>query len=503
MKKLILATILAGLAMQAHTQGFLDLKRYSVTRQFGTARSMGMGGAIGATGIDFSVSQVNPAALAQIRVSQASGTIGLNFTNNSGTYLDHNIQDSRFNFSIPNMGIVLSKVQTKMGKEKTTGLVSYSFGFGFNRVNDFNRTISIGGTNNKSSYLDYLAEQATKYVDWNSTANNFYPFYPEELALAANAIRHIDSNKYEANLPNVVTMNQNYRYQQGGRQTDWNISWGGNFSHRIYFGAAIGVPAIRYNSTETITEQSDDPNLSPDVSFEHTTTVNTSGTGFNGKVGLMFRANDWLRFGLAYHTPTSYTLTDQFSYTFMSRNFTNGQFVYTSGQLLSSDPGNFKYKFVTPGKMVLSTALVFKKTAMVAIDYEMVNYKEAQSPTSELIFVNNLVNSNFQSASNVRVGGEYNYLDYRFRAGYALYASPFNDAILSAVNNDNLALQVYSVGFGYQEPDGKLFFDAAVTYERFDDYYTPYLLETTNRPYFTSANKIGITRLLFTVGTKF
>eukprot|EP01036_Dinobryon_divergens_P054134 gene54134-72351_t len=135
---------------------------------------------------------------------------------------------------------------------------------------------------------------------------------------------------------------------------------------------------------------------------------------------------------------------------------------------------------------------------MLAFDYETVNYKEAQSPTSELIFVNNLVNSNFQSASNIRVGGEYNYLDYRFRAGYALYASPFNDAILSAVNNDNLALQVYSVGFGYQEPDGKLFFDAAVTYERFDDYYTPYLLETTNRPYFTSANKIGITRLLFT-----
>lgn len=503
MKKLFIAAMLAGVAVQAQAQGFLDLKRYSVTRQFGTARSMGMGGAIGATGIDFSVSQVNPAALGQIRISQASGTIGLNFTNNSGTYLDHNIQDSRFNFSIPNLGIVLSKVQTKMGKEKTKGLVSYSFGFGFNRVNDFNRTISIGGTNSQSSYLDYLAEQATKYVDWNSTANNFYPFFPEELALAANAIVHVDSNKYEANLPNVVTMNQNYRYQQSGRQTDWNISWAGNFDHRIYFGAAIGVPAIRYSSTETITEQSNDPNVSPNVSFEQNTIVSTSGTGFNGKVGLMFRANDWLRLGMAYHSPTSYTLTDQFSYTFMSRNFTNGQFVYTSGQLLSSDPGNFKYKFTTPGKMVFSTALVFKKTAMIAVDYEMVNYKEAQSPTNELIFVNNLVRDNFRAADNFRIGGEFNYLDYRFRAGYGMYASPFNNVILNAIKGDNLALQVYSLGFGYQEPSGNIFFDAALMYERFDEYYTPYLLETTNRPYFSSTNKVAVTRLMFTVGTRF
>lgn len=501
MKKPLVIALFMGFTVTSFAQEFLDLKRYSVTRQGGTARSMGMGGAIGATGIDFSVSSVNPSGLAQIRTSQAMGTIGLNFTNNNANYIDKDVKDNRFNFSIPNMGVVFSTIMTTLGKDRTTGLVNHSFAFGFNRTNDFNRNLTVDANNKNSSYLDYLAEQANKYVNWNDiTANGLSPYYPEELALAANAIVHTSNNTFQANLPSNVNMRQNYRVQHTGRQTDWNVSWAGNFNHVVYVGAGIGIPAIRFNSTQTIIEKAQDANIQ---SFEHTKKFNTSGTGINGKLGITVRMNDWFRAGVAYHTPTAYSLNDQYSYSFLSRNFTNGNFVYTSGENLQTDPAEFNYKFTTPGKTVLSAAMLYKKLGMISVDYELVNYLEAQSSTQDLTFMNSLVRENLRATNNIRIGAEYNYLDYKFRAGYAAYASPFKRSILSALTEGDLSLRVYSIGAGYQEANNPVFFDVAVVYERYDDFYTPYILSESTRPYYTSFNKVSSTRILFTVGTKF
>lgn len=501
MKKPFVIALFMGFAATTYAQEFLDLKRYSATRQGGTARSMGMGGAIGATGIDFSVSSVNPSGLAQIHTSQAMGTIGLNFTNNNANYIDKDVKDSRFNFSVPNMGVVFSTIMMTRGKERTTGLINHSLAFGFNRTNDFNRNLTVDANNSNSSYLDYLAEQATKYVNWNDvSANGLNPFYPEELALAANAIVHTSNNTFQANLPSNVTMRQIYRVQHSGRQTDWNVSWAGNFNNVFYFGAGIGVPAIRFNSTQTIIERSQENSAE---SFEYTSKFNTSGTGINGKLGLTIRMSDWFRFGAAYHTPTAYTLNDQYSYSFLSRNFAQGNFVYTSGETLQTEPAEFSYKYTTPGKTVLSAVLLYKKLGMISVDYEVVNYLQAQSSTQELTFMNSLVRENLRSASNIRIGGEYNYLDYKFRAGFAAYSSPFKKSILNALTEGDLSLRVYSVGAGYQERNNPVFFDVAVVHERYDDFYTPYILKNSPRPYFTSFNKVNSTRLVFTIGTKF
>lgn len=504
MKKTLLAALLAGLAVQGFAQGFLDIQRYSVTRQGGTARSMGMGGAIGAVGNDYSASSVNPAALAQIRTSQVMGSVGLNFTGNTSNYLSADTKDSRFNFSLPNMGVVFSTVLSDLGKERKEGLVNYSFAFGYNRINDFNRNMTAEGENNQSSYLDFLAEEAGRYIDFATASQSFYPFYPEELALAAGAVIYDQqTNAYYANLPNVVNMRQNYRWQQSGRQADWNLSWAGNFSHRLYVGAGVAVPGLRFNSTETITEKSVDANVNPDRSFILTNNTYTSGTGFNAKLGMVFRAADWFRIGAAYQTPTTYRLNDQFSYSFVARNFPQGNFQYRSGETLQSEAAEYKYSFTTPGRATLSAAFVHKKIATLSVDYEYVDYKQAQTSTADLSFINRLVQQNMQATSNIRIGGEYNYYDYRIRAGYALYASPFKKVILDQIKEGNLALRVYSLGFGYQDPNSPIFFDMAFVYERYDDYYTPYTLETTNRPYYSAFNKVNSFRCLFTLGTKF
>lgn len=504
MRKIVLIVLLLGVVCPLTAQEFNDVLRYSNIRQGGTARSMGMGGAIGATGVDFSVSAINPASLAQMRTSTAMATVGLNFTNNNSNYLNQDIRENRFNFSINNMGVTLSTIMYNLGKEKKKGLINHTFSFGFNRVNDFNRNISIDANNSESSYLDFLAEEANEFLDPALIQNGFEPFFQEELALAANAIVYDQNNdNYLPNLPSTINMRQLYNYNYRGRQTDWNISWAANISHLLYIGAGIGIPAIRYTATETIIEEGFDEVEQVQKSFELGRELSTSGNGLNAKIGAVLRPNNWLRVGFAYHTPTRYNLTDQFSQNIVSRGYTNGNFVYAQGELIQSEIGENTYTLTIPGRLILSGAFIVKKQAIISIDYENVNYRNARMEGDGLNFINPLIRQNLRTADNLRVGVEYNYFEYRFRAGYGIYASPYNEAILNNLLEGNLALRVYSAGFGYQVPDSDVYFDAAITYERFDDFLTPYTLETTPRDFYTSFNQVNSTRLIFTVGTRF
>ncbi len=495
-----------GVLCPVYAQEFADVLRYSNIRQGGTARSMGMGGAIGATGVDFSVSAINPASLAQLRTSTVMATIGLNSTNNNTNYLNQNIKENRFNFSVNNMGVTISTIMYDLGKERKKGIINHTFSFGFNRVNDFNRNITIDANNDQSSYLDFLAEDANEFIDWAAVQQDgINPFFPEELALTTNAIVFDNSsNSFVPNLPATINMQQLYTYNYKGRQMDWNISWAANISNTLYIGASIGIPAIRYTSTETIIERGFDEIEQIDKSFEQSRELSTSGNGFNLKLGAVLKAYSWLRLGLAYHTPTAYNLTDQFSYNFSSRGFNNGNFVYTDGENIQSEVGENGYTLTTPGKMILSAAFIIKKQAIISFDYENINYANATMTGQDLSFINPLVKQSLRTAENFRMGGEYNYFDYRFRAGYAIYTSPFNESILNSLLEGNLALRVYSVGFGYQVPNSKVYFDAALLYERYDDFLTPYsLAANSTREYYTAFNKVSSTRLIFTIGTKF
>jgi hypothetical protein len=438
-----------------------------------------------------------------MRTSTAMATLGLNFTNNNANYINQDIRENRFNFSVNNMGVTLSTIMYHLGKEKKKGLINHTFSFGFNRVNDFNRNITLDANNNQSSYLDFLAEDANEFIDWGAVQQDgIDPFFPEELALTANAIV-FDNGAFVPNLPDSVNMRQLYAYNYKGRQMDWNISWAANISHVLYIGAGIGIPAIRYTSSETIIEKGFDEIRQEDKSFEHNRELSTSGNGFNAKLGAVLRASDWFRVGLAYHTPTAYVLTDQFSYNFSSRGYANGNFPYRDGEIIQSEIGENDYTLTTPGKLVVSAAFLIKKEAMISFDYESVNYRSARMSGQDLSFINPLVKENLRTADNFRFGFEYNYYDYRFRAGYAMYASPFNETILNSLLEGNLALRVYSAGFGYQVPDSDVYFDAALVYERYDDFLTPYSLEPNTRDYYTSFNKVNSTRLVFTLGTRF
>src|ERR1035437_6670458 len=175
MKKLIL-TLIATAGLTAYSFGqYVDQALIFSQQNFGsTARSKAMGNAFGAIGGDFSSLSINPAGIGIYLKSEVSTTLNAIGMNNSEATYRGQITDDRSNdFSFRNFGYVLaSPVQGN-----SSGLVSFNFGIGFNRLNNFNQTITVSKNSSPYSRMDAFT-QNTKGVNRNDllTDTNYDPY---------------------------------------------------------------------------------------------------------------------------------------------------------------------------------------------------------------------------------------------------------------------------------------------------------------------------------------
>ena len=95
--------------------------------------------------------------------------------------------------------------------------------------------------------------------------------------------------------------------------------------------------------------------------------LHTTGTGYNLKLGIIARPNNALRIGVAFHTPTYYSMKDTYS--------TSLGFEY-SGQKssVSTDVGETWYRLRTPWRFIGSLAGVIGTKGIISVDYERVAY---------------------------------------------------------------------------------------------------------------------------------
>ena len=143
MKKIFqLAMGMVFVSNLAIAQNEVDALRYSQLNFGGTtARSAAMAGSFGALGADFSTLSTNPAGIGIYRRSEF--TITPSFFNQSTTsnLNGTSLNDSKPNFSFGNVGIVFAHYDP----DNKNGWKGFSFGFGYNRTNDFNNRIRCKG----------------------------------------------------------------------------------------------------------------------------------------------------------------------------------------------------------------------------------------------------------------------------------------------------------------------------------------------------------------------
>ena len=430
------------------TQNFADAFRMSYNQIQGTARSAGMGNALGALGGDFTSLSINPAGSAIYQSSELVFTPGFYINkselNVGGTSFSDN--DQRFSFN--NFGVVGS--YRASGSE--AGIVNFSYGIGYNRLANFNNSAFANFGQSPYSWLDDI----TAYANTESLSNAYlersinnvqYRDWPTKLAWDTYLIDPVYDNNgdpvdgvYQSILYPDEKVDQYKSFAQRGRIDEYVFNFGLNFSHKFYFGSTLGLQDIYYRSSSTYDEILLDNN-----SFRFSDNYYMDGFGINFKVGAIYKPVQYVRLGLAFHTPTFFSVSERSELRMASQ---------LAESYSSYGVNHYDYDFNTPLKVIMSGAVVFNKKGLLSIDAELMDYaamrfRRGGNGSDNFHDLNSVMSNNFKSVVNLRFGGEYKITNnFALRAGYELNENPFKRTLNEqATLTDNIS--VISGGFGY------------------------------------------------------
>ena len=221
-------------------QNEIDALRYSSLFPDGTARYVGIGGAFGAVGGDFSTLSSNPAGIALYKSSEFTITPSFFNGNTSSKYLGTTNSDNNFDVNLGNIGLVFTG---KANKSNGNGFKNFQFGFGINRTANFNNRIVIEGYNSTNSLM----------TDWTNFANaekktpanlGSYDTYLAYYDFLINPVAP-DSTSYTSPLYNG-NVQQKYTATMSGSANEVVISGGANYNDKLYIGATVGIPYFNY-----------------------------------------------------------------------------------------------------------------------------------------------------------------------------------------------------------------------------------------------------------------
>jgi hypothetical protein len=454
MKKLTIIIISILMVNSVFCQNAADVLRYSRVYYSGTARFVGTGGAFGALGADFSALAVNPAGIGLYQGSEFSMTMAPSVENTRADYMTLSGTTSVVNFGMGNVGFVFT-FKTNPGQK--TGLLNFNVGFGMNRQNDYNNSFYVEGANHSSSLLNVYTDKL------NNNPGSKPSDYPFDIGPAADAsLIYIDplTHKYTSDMPHGGAF-QSKQVNTDGSLNEFDIVMGANISDKLYIGMTFGIPFIRYYENSSYSEKDRGDSIKYFQSMYYDYHLDTHGTGFNVKGGVIYRPVNWLRIGVAIHSPTWYANMHDHWYSATTANYDS---VLTNNTQYSP-AGDYYYHLMTPFRAMGSLAFLIGNYGLVSAEYEYVNYSQGRLNAPDFSFtdINNEVKSSFKSWGNVRVGTEWRIFDFRIRGGAAYYSNPYT------TGSDGSRFTV-SGGFGYRM---KHFF-TDVTYQyaqSSEDYY--------------------------------
>ena len=455
MKRTIIIILVSVLSCaMTYAQTAEDALRFSRVFYGGTARFTGLGGAFGAVGADFSSFSTNPAGIGLYKGSEMTLTMAPNIGYSSTVYNGTEASDNRVNFGLGNIGVVFNIPTYNINK--SGALKHVNIGFGVNRQNDFNNVVVINGVNTENSLMQSYANT----LNQGHTPDEF-PF-DIELAYGTNLVFHDSAtDKYYCDAAYGGVL-QNKMITTYGSMNEFVFTVGANISDKLFAGMTFGVPTINYYENSIYKESRTSDTIPNFIALEYRYDLHTRGTGFNFKLGVIYKPTDWVRIGASVHTPTWYpSMRDDWSSS-MQSVFTNTEW----NAYQNSPMGYYDYRLTTPFRALGSMAFIIGKYGLVSADYEYVNYSQARfnSDFDNYQNVNDQIKANYQSWGNLRFGTEWRISYFHLRGGFAYFSNPYTN------NLNNSARYQVSGGLGFRS---KHFF-GEVTYvwsKMNQDYY--------------------------------
>lgn len=451
-----------------HSQTAIDALRYSELFPSGTARMVGVGGAMGSLGGDFGALSANPAGLGVYRKSEFVITPSLQSTSITSVLNgDESTQERQSHFGLENLALVFYKEYDK------PKLKSINFAAGVNRLVNFNRVVEYGGSTPGSIVNSFQENAQGLFFD------DLDPF-TSQIASDAGAIFTLDGvdDEWFSDFDTFedLPIDRTETITTTGGLSEILFALGANISDKLYLGASVNAPIVRFEEVRAYTENDQADDVVPffrDLTFGQT--ITTTGIGIGFKVGAIYRITNEVRLGASIHSPTRYSLSDNFtsntSYFFIDESVANMPLIDGSAD---SPAGSFDYLLKTPWRYSGGASVVLRKFGFISLDIEYLDYTNleydfnAQNNNSANLIAEQQANSDisegFDSAFNVKIGLEFLIKKIRLRAGYGIYGAPFD--------NEDSGTNVFSLGAGIK--GDRTYLDLAFRATKSTEGYTPY-----------------------------
>ncbi len=502
---IIIYTLIILSSQKLLSQTDEDVIRYSNITDGGTSRFIGLSGAMGALGGDISCASSNPAGLGIMLRSDLNFSFGLNFAN---TITQFNNNTSKlfspaltFNF----LGISGTSVDKKNVNNR------YTLAITLNQLQNFNQEIEIKGraTKGKSLTLDML-----DYAKGTSYQNLDYTY--EGAAYYTYLIDLLDTNNLNSYFSYIDTSKsflQQNKISKSGRINELNFSFAYSINDDVYLGISMGIPFLKFAYNSDYAEIDDENQMyiikNPDNTFsssypyavnyyqEHggikdfhyQTTYTTTATGFNIKLGGIWRAANFLRIGLYYQSPTWYKAKDVYYY-MLTTNWDEGKTITTQQP---ENGGIYNYRIITPSKASIAVSNIIKNMMSINAEYQLINYGAGLLKSTDIgVFdnANKAIKEKYKFTGNLKCGIELNTKPIIFRIGWASYGSPFGNQIVG-----NYVKNSFSFGIGFKTTN--FYYDLAIvkTFIGKQEYYM------YNPKYVDKANiQFNLTQIVFSIG---
>ena len=437
--------MLAMAAVAAVAQTQYDAARFSGSELNGTARFVGMGGAMSALGADISVIGTNPAGIGLFRSHDLSLSFGFNKNVTNSNLGGTEVKDERTRASFDQLGFVYS---TKIGNK--TRLRYFNIGFNYHKLANFNRQFSSRGNLNGSSlswqmqdmmlgtgaYQNQASYDALLDAENPYTSSAYYgtPFLGS-MGVRTGLVDDVTGNDGSFGMMGWNGASGDYysREEGGINAYDFNLSF--NVQDRFYFGATLGVYDVNYSRYSSYYETVLDDKGNDNGSFQLNNWFTTDGAGLDLKLGVIVRPMEYspFRIGFAVHTPIWYSLNDRYTAT-LGTDILAFPEKYTENlsDYYAPDASYLlEYQLATPWKFNVSMGTTFSNVLAVDAEYEFANYAKARYKDAggyDLAAANGAVDKYLKNVHTFRIGMEAKFTpQFSFRAGYNYVTSPIAD----------------------------------------------------------------------------
>lgn len=360
----------------------------------GTARYVGMGGAMEALGADVSTIGSNPAGIGLFRRSQLSVSGGLLMQSNGKEYGD----GKKTNASFDQIGFVYT-TRASRGSNLNFGF-NYTKGKNFDFLLNASGKLGNGSQNNQSYLKHVLGSENYGGFDVRKKDDAYIGFASPQANFASWTWNQLDYLYFNTLLPDATTAGKfnnyladSYTFDKASTgyvgNYDFNIS--GSIQDQFYLGLTFGLKDVHYDSESRYNERLS--NGVGDVSVLDIRRI--TGTGFDITAGIIVRpiASSPFRIGAYVKTPTWYDLTTS-NVTRIDRNTNTG-----GKNDWGKVPNSYDYKLWTPWKFGLSLGHTVGNYLALGLTYEFEDHSTLDSRINDGGYYNDYYGTYYETSS--------------------------------------------------------------------------------------------------------